>query len=716
MNAHAYHYTYDDLVTALERVGVRPGGTVFVHVSLGRLGYSNRGRTMLDSCTVLHDALRQAVGPRGTVLVPAYTYSIGRRELFDVSETPATTGEFTEFFRRQENAVRSAEPMLSVAGIGPDAERLLTNLPHTCYGRDSVYDRLYESDARIVTVGLGLHWATYRHYIEEYVRVPFRFHKLFKGVIREHGHDRTEIWTYYAAPLIRNCNPNGLPLEKRMRDEGVCVAATVGRGEICSIGCKEYRDYAVREFARDPWISAEGPPLSFADLVAAEDARVSSRRSDVCLRRDASMLEMMAALAPLRRDIVSDGYDAGLAALASVIPLAIHEFPTGSECLTWVVPEKWTCHEAWLESMDGQRLFSTADHPAHVMSYSLPYEGTVSRDELFQHLHSHPALPDAIPFVCAAYTRDWGLCSSQATRESLDADRYRVVIRSNVSYSSLKVGEAVVPGQTDETILLCANLLGLAGSDAGVSGVAVGMEVMRRLMLMPARRYTYRFLILPGTTGVAAWLNAHALGNSRVAGGIFLTTLATSHPFTLQHSPAGDTELDRCCELALRHLEPAGTIIPFAAGDEASQFNAPGFHIPMAMLFRSQHHDQPASPCEGFQPHLDALEAANPTRLEQACTLIHAMLDNLELNAIPEPLFTGVPCPPAAGVLTDELIAFPDDAMTQPLAFSMDGRRSLASLATDLSLPLARVRALADRLVSHSLCQLHAAPPRRSAI
>jgi aminopeptidase-like protein len=366
--------------------------------------------------------------------------------------------------------------------------------------------------------------------------------------------------------------------------------------------------------------------------------------------------------------------------------------------------------------MDGQRLFSTADHPAHVMSYSLPYEGTVSRDELLRHLHSHPTLPDAIPFVCAAYARDWGLCSSQATRESLDADRYRVVIRSHVSYSSLKVGEAVVPGQTDETVLLCANLLGPAGSDAGVSSVAVGMEVMRRLMLMPARRYTYRFLILPGTTGVAAWLNAHTLGDSRLAGGMFLTTLATRHPFTLQQSPAGDTELDRCFALALRHLEPAGTVIPFAAGDEASQFNAPGFHIPIAMLFRSQHHDHPASLCEGFPPHLDDLNAANPTSLEQACTLILAMLDNLELNAIPEPLFTGVPCLPAAGVLPDELKNLPDDAMTQSLTLSMDGRRSLASLATELSLPFARVRALADGLVSHGLCRLHAAPPRRSAV
>ena len=54
-----------------------------------------------------------------------------------------------------------------------------------------------------------------------------------------------------------------------------------------------------------------------------------------------------------------------------------------------------------------------ADHPLHVVSYSLPFEGMVTREELLQHLHVHPRLPEAIPFVFKYYDRDWGLCASQ---------------------------------------------------------------------------------------------------------------------------------------------------------------------------------------------------------------------------------------------------------------------------------------------------------------
>ena len=158
----------------------------------------------------------------------------------------------------------------------------------------------------------------------------------------------------------------------------------------------------------------------------------------------------------LPRDIISDGYDAALRALGDVLPMTVHEFPSGTECWSWIVPEKWTCHEAYLETLAGRRVFSYADHPLHVVSYSLPFEGVVSREELFGHLHVHSRLPDAIPFIFKYYERDWGLCCSQRTKESLRDESYRVVIRTDFSYGTLKVGEIVAPGEREETIILYA--------------------------------------------------------------------------------------------------------------------------------------------------------------------------------------------------------------------------------------------------------------------
>ena len=120
-------------------------------------------------------------------------------------------------------------------------------------------------------------------------------------------------------------------------------------------------------------------------------------------------------------------------------------------------------------------LFSYRDNPLHAVSYSLPFEGTVTREELFRHLHTHPRLDDAIPFIFKYYERDWGLCCSKNLKQSLADETYRVAIDSDFSFSSLKVGECVAKGKSDKTFVLCAHLChpGMVNDD--LSGVVVGM-------------------------------------------------------------------------------------------------------------------------------------------------------------------------------------------------------------------------------------------------
>ena len=92
-----------------------------------------------------------------------------------------------------------------------------------------------------------------------------------------------------------------------------------------------------------------------------------------------SMMDLIQELWFLKRDIVSDGFDQALQRLAQEVAHAHPRYPSGEPCWTWRVPEKWTCDEAYLETLDGRRLIDYADHPLHVVSYSLPFDGVVSR-------------------------------------------------------------------------------------------------------------------------------------------------------------------------------------------------------------------------------------------------------------------------------------------------------------------------------------------------
>ncbi|MDX1437701.1 MAG: DUF4910 domain-containing protein, partial [Anaerolineales bacterium] len=244
----------------------------------------------------------------------------------------------------------------------------------------------------------------------------------------------------------------------------------------------------------------------------------------------ADMHSLIQELWFLKRDIISDDFDRALLRLAEEIPMTIHEYPTGEPCWTWTVPEKWTCHEAYLETLDGKRLIDYADHPLHVVSYSLPFEGVVSRDELLDHLHVHSGNPEIIPFVFKYYERDWGLCAARQQRDSLTEAEYRVVIRTSFEPGTLKVGEVIIPGTSEETFMLVAHLCHPAMVNDDLTGVVVGIEAARALLEGPEPYYTYRLLILPETIGSVAYLSHHEQLIPLMAGGLFLEMLGNDSP------------------------------------------------------------------------------------------------------------------------------------------------------------------------------------------
>ena len=234
-----YIYTTEQLVEALQKVGVNYRSILMVHVSLGRIGINKAGHDEATACGELLKALKMAVGGKGTILVPTYTYSLGHDEIFDAVNTPSRIGIFSEFVRTTSGFIRSREPMLAVSGCGPAAETLLGKLPPTCYGRGSVYDRLANVDAIIATIGLDLNWATFLHHSEELANVPYRRIKNFDGrILESDGSVVSETWSYFAAPFIECCRPDVTQLAKSLREEGVARSATVGIGEIVAINAQ----------------------------------------------------------------------------------------------------------------------------------------------------------------------------------------------------------------------------------------------------------------------------------------------------------------------------------------------------------------------------------------------------------------------------------------------------------------------------------------------
>jgi aminopeptidase-like protein/aminoglycoside N3'-acetyltransferase len=712
--AHGARWATADLTAALRAAGTRLGDTVFVHLDLKALGRAP-GEGEAHHAAVLA-SIREAVGADGTILVPTYTFSFCRREEFDPAATPTAGGpwspsaDFLEFFRGQPGTVRSSDPIHSVAGQGPAARALLLDSAPTCFGDGSVFARLAASDALICMVGLALDEATLRHHTEESVGVPFRYLKLFTGWIREGGVPRKTGWAYNVRILADNGYPDGRRLSARALDSGIAVRVPLGEGAIVAARCGAFHAAAAELLREDPWATARGPAV---DPVAVEAVRAGSRVKPVVLAGRAGMHEMIEALWRLPRDIVSEGYDAALAALATQVPMAVHEYPSGMEAWSWIIPEKWTCAEAWLETVDGRRLLSYADNPLHVVSYSLPFEGIVPREELLRHLHVHPRLPHAVPFMFKYYEKDWGLCCSRELRDSLRDPAYRVVIRTSFSLGTLKVGEVVVPGESDETFVLCAHLCHPAMVNDDLSGVVVGVDAMRTLLEGPRPRYTYRLLIVPETIGSIAYLSRNGSLVPRMRGGLFLEMLGRDIPHALQLSFAGDTHVDRRCTEVLAERDPRGWTAPFRAlaGNDERQFNAPGMRVPMLSLTRQLPPDHPEFPYREYHSSEDTPDRVPDGSLEASRDLLLAMLRRLDTDDVPVNAVPGEICCSRYGIHVD----FAEDPAGHKALFDVlfliDGTRSVGDIAAACGVAESTVRGIVQQLRSRGLVRSRAGAP-----
>jgi len=258
-------YDPETLTRALVALGLGPGDIIFSHSAIGNLGLPQGARSAEEACRLVYAAIREALGPQGTLLVPTYTLSFTRNEIFDPAEAPSPMGRFAEYIRRLPGSVRSIDPLFSIAGIGKSAKTLLATIPPTSFGADCVYERLLRDDAWIVNLGLDLDYLTILHHIEWRLRVPYRFDKIFRGVIRQGADDRELEWTYYVRHLSANSEPDLGRFLRDAREQGLIRYAAVGKGRLAAMRCRAIAERISRLVAADPWVMAKGPPRTYPD-------------------------------------------------------------------------------------------------------------------------------------------------------------------------------------------------------------------------------------------------------------------------------------------------------------------------------------------------------------------------------------------------------------------------------------------------------------------
>ena len=234
---------------ALTAVGLATGDVVLVHSSLSAFGHVAGGAD-----TVI-DALLETVGPEGTVVVPTFTWGPfhnAERVVLDLLNTSvkAEVGIIPETFRRRPEAKRSTHICHSVAAIGPHTDAVMGEGIRS-FGAGSTFHRLYDLDAWCLFLGATFNSCTELHAVEEYMQVPYRYHRDFRGstVILADG---TEIESRSVEFLRYPDYHNDFA---RMRDvlggHGVLNVTRIGEAEVINVRIRDILDITVEHMKED---------------------------------------------------------------------------------------------------------------------------------------------------------------------------------------------------------------------------------------------------------------------------------------------------------------------------------------------------------------------------------------------------------------------------------------------------------------------------------
>jgi aminoglycoside 3-N-acetyltransferase len=207
----------EELVRQLLVLGVCPGGVLLVHTAFSRV------RPVEDGPLGLIGALRAALGPDGTLVMPAMADD--DVHAFDPATSPChSMGLVADTFWRLPGVLRTHSPH-AFAAAGPHAPAITRDQPVDIpHGPDSPVGRVHELDGQVLLLGVGHDANTTLHLAENLAGVRYRLQAVATVLVA----GRVTRCHYEE---VDHCCENFSLMDRWLDAAGLQRRGTVGHGE-----------------------------------------------------------------------------------------------------------------------------------------------------------------------------------------------------------------------------------------------------------------------------------------------------------------------------------------------------------------------------------------------------------------------------------------------------------------------------------------------------
>ena len=239
--------TRGELVRQLLTLGVRPGDVLLVHAAFSRV------RPVEDGPLGLIGALRTALGPNGTLVMPAMADD--DVHAFDPATSPChSMGIVADTFWRMPGVLRTDSPH-AFAAEGPHAAAITRDQPvDVPHGPDSPVGRVHELDGKVLLLGVGHDADTTLHLAENLAGVRYRLQAVATVLVA----GRVTRCHYEE---VDHCCANFGLVDRWLDAAGLQRRGTVGHGEARLIRSRDLVRLAVARLQDDETVFLHPPGI-----------------------------------------------------------------------------------------------------------------------------------------------------------------------------------------------------------------------------------------------------------------------------------------------------------------------------------------------------------------------------------------------------------------------------------------------------------------------
>ena len=253
-----------DVSASLRAIGIGPGEVAFIHSDISRIGWMTGAGNRLEVLQAYQDAIFDVLGPGGTIAALTCTESYARESRpYDHEASPSEQGNLSEFIRLTPNAIRSLHPLFSVSALGRQATKICADeIAPTGFGHDSPFQRLRETDAWIVCLGVDLKSMTFVHHIEQTYGVPYGYTKEWSAPVTRSSGSIAQRFFAFVRYLNAGINYDFSKFQGELLERGLARSTHVGYGVVWGVRARDVFDLGMRRLKEDPFYFLKAPPSS----------------------------------------------------------------------------------------------------------------------------------------------------------------------------------------------------------------------------------------------------------------------------------------------------------------------------------------------------------------------------------------------------------------------------------------------------------------------